>query len=67
MTGNAPAQHVAEDRHTRYGVPFLASHRAIAASAREVTRLGDEVVRGVAALPDAASTEKTTVRRSPDR
>ena len=67
MIGNVPAQHVAEDRHSRYGVPFLASHRALAACARELSRLADEVVRGVAGLSSAALAEKATVRRSPDR
>ncbi len=67
MIGNAPAHRVAEDQHSRYRVPFLASHRALAASARELARLGDEIVRGVAALSAATPAEKTTVRRSPDR
>jgi hypothetical protein len=67
VIGNVPTQHFAEDRHSRYGVPFLASHRALAACSRELARLADEVVRGVAALSAAASADKPTVRRSPDR
>jgi hypothetical protein len=59
--------HFAEDHHSRYGVPFLASHRALAACTRELTRLADEVVRGVAAFSAAAAAEKANVRRSPDR
>jgi hypothetical protein len=55
-----------EDRQ-RYGVPFLASHRALAACAREFARLADEITRGVAALPAGTEEEKVTVRRSPDR
>lgn len=65
--GNAPAQQPTEDRHSRYSAPFLGSHRALAASARELARLGDEIVRGVGALPGAPPAEKTTVRRSPGR
>jgi hypothetical protein len=64
---NAPADHFAEERRSRYGLPFLASQRALAACDRELARLGDEVVRGVAALTGAAPAEKATVRRSPDR
>jgi hypothetical protein len=67
VIGNVPAPDFAEDRHSRYGLPFLASHRALAACARELTRLGDEVVRGVGSLPNAAPVDKATVRRSPDR
>lgn len=60
-------QLLGEDRHSRFGVPFLASHRAFAVCTRELARLADEVVRGVTALPGAVPTEKATVRRSPDR
>jgi hypothetical protein len=67
VTGNVPAHHVAEDRHNPYRLPFLASPRALAACTRELARLGDEVVRGVAVLSDATLAEKATVRRSPDR
>ncbi len=51
----------------RYGRPFLSTHRAHAACARELVRLTDEVVRLVAALGGPTQTEKVTVRRSPDR
>jgi hypothetical protein len=52
---------------SRFGRPFLSTHRAHAACARELVRLTDEVVRGVTALIGATQTEKVTVRRSPDR
>jgi hypothetical protein len=48
-------------------VPFLASHRALGPCARELARLSDEVVRGVAALTGATAADRVTVRRSPDR
>ena len=68
MLESSSAPHLlGDDRHTRFGLPFLASHRALAVCTRELARLGDEVVRGVAALAAAAPTEKATVRRSPDR
>jgi hypothetical protein len=68
--GNSQAQPLLddrEDRTTRYGVPFLASHRALAACARELNRLGDEVVRGATMVSDAGAAERPTVRRSPER
>jgi hypothetical protein len=52
---------------TLYGRPFLTSPRAHAACTRELGRLGDEVVRRLAALGGATQDEKATVRRSPDR
>ena len=68
MLESSSAPHLlGDDRHTRFGLPFLASHSALAVCTRELARLGDEVVRGVAALAAAAPTEKATVRRSPDR
>jgi hypothetical protein len=56
-----------DDRHSRSGQPFLASHRALGVCTRELARLADEVVRGVAALSGAGPAEVATVRRSPDR
>jgi hypothetical protein len=67
VIGNSAGQQIIDDRHSRYGVPFLASYRALAACTRELARLGDEVLRGVAALPVAATEERATIRRSPDR
>ena len=67
MIRDSSAHQLSEDNHSRYGVPFLASHRALAVCTRELARLSDEVVRGVAALPGAEPAEKTTVRRSPER
>ena len=47
--------------------PFLGSHKALAACAREFVRLSKEVVDGVAALPGATPEEKAVIRQSPDR
>ncbi len=46
---------------------FLATHRALGACAREIERLCDEVVRGVAALHVAGLEQKPSVRQSPGR
>jgi hypothetical protein len=68
VLGSSSASHrLGDDPHSRFGLPFLASHRAFTVCTRELARLGDEVVRGVAGLPGAAPTEKPTVRRSPER
>jgi hypothetical protein len=67
VIGNVPTHPFAEDRHSRYGLPFLASHRALAACTRELARLADEVVRSIAAFSAAVPAGKATVRRSPDR
>ena len=68
MSGSSsPDRLLGDDRHSRFGPSFLDSHRALAVCTRELARLADEVVRGVAALAGAAAAEKTTVRRSPDR
>jgi len=68
VIADAPVHQRSEDRRGHYGVPFLASHRALAACTRELSRLGDAVVRGVAAMPGGATpVDKATVRRSPDR
>jgi hypothetical protein len=67
VIGNSSADHLVEDRPSRYRLPFLASQRALAACTREFARLGDEVVRGVAALPGSPAEERNSVRRSPDR
>src|SRR5687768_12020936 len=50
-----------------YRQPFLTSHKALAACAREFARLSREVVDGVAALPGTPAEEKAVVRQSPDR
>jgi hypothetical protein len=50
-----------------YQRPFLASHKAVAACAREFVRLSREIVDGVAALPAAMAEEKAVVRQSPER
>jgi hypothetical protein len=57
---------VGNDR-TYYGRPFLTSPRAHAACTRELARLADEVLRGIAALGGPIRDEKSTVRRSPER
>jgi len=67
VIGNSSPNHLLDDRHARFGVPFLASHRALAACTRELARLGDQVMHSVATMPGAAAEEKATIRRSPDR
>ena len=47
--------------------PYLASHRALAACAREFARLSEVVVEGVAALVAGGVEEKAVVRQSPGR
>jgi hypothetical protein len=66
MLGPSPARDLDSDR-TNYGRPFLSSVRAHAACTRELGRLGDEVLRSVAAVGGALRDETPTVRRSPDR
>lgn len=46
--------------------PYLSTHPAVAAAQREFTRLGDELVRHVAALGEPEGV-KAEVRRSPSR
>ena len=67
MFGTASPHHLVDDRPGRYGQPFLASHRAVAACTRELARLADAVVGAVAGLHGPMADEKPTVRRSPDR
>ena len=66
MIGASSARDLVNDR-THYGRPFLTSSRAYAACTRELARLSDEVLRGVALLGGAVQDEKATIRRSPDR
>lgn len=65
MTGGSSGHRLIDDRYTRQ--PFLATHRALAACAREFGRLSDEVVEGVAALPSTNVEHKATARQSPSR
>jgi hypothetical protein len=65
MVGGWSAQRAVDDRYVRQ--PFLASHRALAACAREFARLSDEVVQGVASLPSTNVEHKATARQSPSR
>jgi hypothetical protein len=68
VSGSSSAHHrVDDERRSRYRLPFLDSDRALAACARELVRLADEIVRRVAPLPGTAPTEEATVRRSPER
>jgi hypothetical protein len=67
MIGSSSAERLVDVRDSNYRQPFLGSHRAVAACARELARLSDEVLLGVAALPGAMAEEKAVVRRSPDR
>jgi hypothetical protein len=46
---------------------FLSSHRAVAACAREFTRLADDVIERVSALAAALGADKAVVRQSPAR
>ncbi len=64
MFGSSSDHHLLDDR--RYGQPFLTSYRAFAACTRELTRLTDDVLDAVAALP-LGPDDKAVVRRSPDR
>lgn len=66
MFGASSADRLINDG-THYRRPYLASPRAYAACARELGRLGDEVLRGIAALGGDMHDVKATVRRSPDR
>jgi hypothetical protein len=66
MIGTSAAGDLVNDR-THFGRPFLTSSRAYAACTRELARLSDEVLRGVALLGGAMHDEKPTIRRSPDR
>jgi hypothetical protein len=66
MIGSSSAKRLVDDPN-HHRPPFLGSHRALAARAREFGRLSDEVVQGVAALPTANAEEKAVLRQSPDR
>jgi hypothetical protein len=65
--GSSSAHRFDGDRPNGYRQPFLTSRRALAACTRELARLSDEVLRGVAALRGPMADAKATVRRSPDR
>jgi hypothetical protein len=67
MIGNSSAERVVDARDSTYRQSFLASHRALAACTRELTRLSDEIVLGVAALSGAGVEHKAVVRQWPDR
>jgi hypothetical protein len=67
VTRNPSSAYDLVDERPRYGQPFLASHRALAACTRELARLSDEVLSGVAALLGPMAEKKPIVRRSPDR
>ena len=66
MIGASPARDLVNDR-TSYGRPFLTSSRAYAACTRELARLSDEVLRGLATMGGPIQEEKAIVRRSPER
>jgi hypothetical protein len=61
------ARRLVDERYDHERQPFLASHRALAACAREFARLSDEVVHGLAESAGANAEDKVVVRRSPDR
>lgn len=67
MNGSSSAERRVDVRDGNYRQPFLDSHRAVAACARELTRLGDEIALGVEALGGADVEHKAVVRQSPDR
>ncbi len=66
MTAISPTHHFAE-RDRSDPLSFLASHRALAACTRELTRLGDEIVAYVSKTAPVADGEKPEVRLSPGR
>jgi hypothetical protein len=67
MMGNSTAERLIDVRGNNHREPFLTSHRALAVCSRELARLSDEIVRGVAALSGATVEHKAVVRQSPDR
>jgi hypothetical protein len=67
MMEPSTAERVIEVRGNNHREPFLNSHRALAVCTRELARLSDEIVRGVAALSGATVEHKAVVRQSPDR
>lgn len=62
--GEASTSHSGGDH---YGQPFLSTHRASTACAREFARLGDCLAEGVASAFGEESDSPLRVRRSPDR
>jgi hypothetical protein len=67
MIENSTAERLVDVRGNSHREPFLTSHRALAACARELARLSDEIVRGVTALSGAQVEHKAVVRQSPER
>jgi hypothetical protein len=64
---NSAAERLIDDRGNSHRGPFLASHGALAVCTRELARLSDEIVTGVAELSGATVEHKAVVRLSPDR
>jgi hypothetical protein len=67
MTGSPAAPSFTDGHDWPHRTPFIASFRALGVCERELGRIGDVVVRGIAALHAAGVTEKPVVRRSPSR
>ena len=72
MNGQSMLERDAADRAARghdrtEHQPFLATYRAVAACAREFTRMSEDVVRGLRALAAAGIADVPVVRQSPDR
>jgi hypothetical protein len=61
------ARRLVDERYDHERQPFLASHRALAACAREFARLSNEVLHGLAESAGPNAEDKVVVRRSPDR
>lgn len=67
MTVSAPVQQFVAKDQPFDPKPFLETHRALTACAREFTRLSDDLVQGVLSLHAASGEEAPVVRRSPGR
>jgi hypothetical protein len=67
MIGSTSAERLVDVRDNSHRPPFLASHRAVAACARELARLSEEIVLGAVALSSTTVEHKAVVRQSPDR
>jgi hypothetical protein len=63
----APIPQMDEKRSSLDAKPFLATHRATSVCTRELARLTDDVVGGVASLLGEGAEHKPVVRRSPGR
>lgn len=67
MIGSSHAHSAAEENDFLEPPAFLASHRALAACSRELSRLGDEIEREVRTLPAPEAPAKPAIEHSPGR